>query len=114
MHIFGIRYTNIMAKESSSQKRKIVANKTSGNQITRRSNKGREEAFPLLFSNQTYLYIGIGCALIAVGLILMLGGGMKDPAVWDESVIYSPIRITLAPIVILAGLGMQIYAIFRK
>lgn len=58
--------------------------------------------------------MGIGCGLIALGLILMLGGGMDDPAVWDESVIYSPIRITLAPIVILAGLGMQIYAIFKK
>ncbi len=46
--------------------------------------------------------------------MLMLGGGMKDPMIWDESVIYSPVRITLAPIIILAGLGMQIYAIFKK
>jgi len=61
-----------------------------------------------------YIYIGIGCALIAVGLLLMLGGGMKDPNVWDESVIYSFRRITLAPIFILAGLGMQVYAIFKK
>jgi hypothetical protein len=68
----------------------------------------------LLFNKQTYLYIGIGCALIALGLVLMLGGGMEDPNVWDESVIYSPRRLTLAPIVILAGLGMQIYAIFKK
>jgi hypothetical protein len=58
--------------------------------------------------------MGIGCALIGLGLLLMLGGGMSDPNVWDESVIYSPRRITLAPIVILAGLGMQVYAIFKK
>lgn len=103
-----------MAKESSSQKRKIVANKNTGNQSQRRSNTRNTQAFPLLFNKQTYLYIGIGCGLIALGLILMLGGGMDDPAVWDESVIYSPIRITLAPIIILAGLGMQIYAIFKK
>lgn len=103
-----------MAKESSSPKRKIVANKTSSNPTPRRSNARKEEAFPILFTNQTYLYIGIGCGLIALGLVLMLGGGMTDPSVWDESVIYSPIRITLAPIVILAGLGMQIYAIFKK
>jgi hypothetical protein len=103
-----------MAKESSSPKRKIVANKTSGNPSQRRAGARKEESFPLLFNKQTFLYMGIGCGLIALGLILMLGGGMDDPAVWDESVIYSPIRITLAPIVILAGLGMQIYAIFKK
>ncbi len=103
-----------MAKETSSSKRKIVANKHSGNQSQRRANTRNVQEFPLLFTKQTYLYIGIGCAMITVGLILMLGGGMKDPSVWDESVIYSPIRITLAPIIILAGLGMQIYAILKK
>ena len=103
-----------MAKETSSQKRKITAGKSSGSGAQRRSGKGKEEAFPLLFTKQNYLFVGVGCALIALGLILMLGGDMKDPSVWDESVIYSPIRITLAPIIILAGLGMQIYAIFKR
>lgn len=103
-----------MAKESSSPKRKIVANKNPGNVSQRRAGSRKEEAFPLLFTKQTYMYIGIGCGLIALGLMLMLGGGMKDPMIWDESVIYSPVRITLAPIIILAGLGMQIYAIFKK
>jgi hypothetical protein len=52
--------------------------------------------------------------VIALGLILMLGGSMKDPNTWDESVIYSWRRITLAPIVILAGLTVVGYAIFKK
>ncbi|MDZ4749882.1 MAG: DUF3098 domain-containing protein [Saprospiraceae bacterium] len=80
----------------------------------RSSNTRNVQSFPLLFHKQNYLYMGIGCALIGLGLLLMLGGGMSDPNVWDESVIYSPRRITLAPIVILAGLGMQVYAIFKK
>ena len=69
---------------------------------------------PVLFDRKNYILIGIGCGLIALGLILMLGGNMKDPNVWDESIIYSFRRITLAPIVILAGLGFQVYAIFKK
>jgi len=60
------------------------------------------------------MIIAIGCGIIAFGLILMLGGAMKDPNAWDESVIYSFRRITLAPIFILAGLGVVGYAIFKK
>jgi hypothetical protein len=39
---------------------------------------------------------------------------MPDANTWDESVIYSFTRITLAPIIILTGLGVEIYAIFAK
>ncbi|MBK9212974.1 MAG: DUF3098 domain-containing protein [Saprospiraceae bacterium] len=55
-----------------------------------------------------------GAVLILIGFLLMSGGSMKDPNVWDESVIYSPIRITLAPIVILAGIVLNIYAVFKR
>jgi hypothetical protein len=103
-----------MSKESKPQKKKIVASRPTGSVPSRRANTRQVQLFPLLFNNQNYLYIGIGCGLIALGLILMLGGGMKDPNVWDESVIYSSRRTVLAPIVILAGLGMQVYAIFKK
>jgi hypothetical protein len=58
--------------------------------------------------------MGAGIALIALGLILMSGGEMQDPNVWDESIIYSPVRITVAPILIICGLIIEIFAIFRK
>ncbi len=103
-----------MSQDPKSQKKKATFNKPATTQQSRRTSTRTVQAFPLLFTKDNYLYIGIGCALIALGLILMLGGDMKDPNVWDESVIYSARRITLAPIVILAGLGMQIYAIFKK
>ncbi len=104
-----------MSQDPKPLKKKVVANKPSmGQQAQRRSANRNVQSFPLLFTKQNYLYIGIGCGLIGLGLILMLGGGMKDPNVWDESVIYSARRTVLAPIVILAGLGMQVYAIFKK
>jgi hypothetical protein len=105
-----------MSQDPKSQKKKAAPAKPAGAvQAQRRSTTTRNiQSFPLLFSRQNYLYIGIGCGLIGLGLILMLGGGMKDPNVWDESVIYSGRRTVLAPIVILAGLAMQVYAIFRK
>lgn len=105
-----------MSQDPKPLKKKVASTKPATTvQSQRRANSTRNvQSFPLLFTKQNYLYMGIGCALIAVGLLLMLGGGMSDPNVWDESVIYSPRRITLAPIVILAGLGMQVYAIFKK
>jgi hypothetical protein len=55
-----------------------------------------------------------GLGLIFLGLILMAGGSMPSSDVWDESLIYSSRRTILAPMVILAGLGFQIWAIFAK
>ncbi len=68
----------------------------------------------MLFGRENFKFILIGLALIFLGMILMIGGGMPSPDVWDESLIYSHRRITLAPILILAGLGVEVYAIFKK
>ena len=103
-----------MSKDPKAIKKKVVAARPSSSTTTRRMVARAQPSFPLLFTKQNYLYIAIGCGMIALGMILMLGGGMKDPNVWDESVIYSPVRTVLAPIVILAGLGMEIYAIFKR
>ena len=58
--------------------------------------------------------MAIGVGLIALGMILMLGGAMKDPNQWDESIIYSARRTVVAPIFILAGIVTEIYAIIKK
>ncbi len=67
----------------------------------------------LAFGKENYKWIGIGLALITIGMLLMIGGYNENPAVWDESEIYSMRRILLAPIVILTGLAIQVYAIFK-
>jgi len=68
----------------------------------------------LLFGKENYKYMLIGIGLIALGMILMMGGSMPSPDVWDESLIYSPVRTVISPILILAGLGLQFVAIFKK
>lgn len=69
---------------------------------------------PLLFGKQNYFLMLAGILLIAIGYVLMAGGAMPSPDVWDESIIYSTRRTVLAPIFILAGLGLEIYAIFKR
>lgn len=69
---------------------------------------------PLTFGKDTYVWMGVGFALVVLGLLLMSGGRGDDPTVFDESVIYSFRKVTLAPLVMLAGLGTVIYAILKK
>ncbi|HPK10993.1 MAG: DUF3098 domain-containing protein [Saprospiraceae bacterium] len=68
----------------------------------------------LLYGKRNYIFFGIGTLLIIIGLVLMSGGHMPSKDVWDESLIYSFRRITLAPIVILTGLGFLIYSVFTR
>lgn len=56
----------------------------------------------------------IGVVILIIGFLLMAGGGSDDPNVFNPDEVYSPRRITIAPIVILIGLGIEIYAIFRQ
>ena len=67
-----------------------------------------------LFGKENYRWMLIGLVLIALGLILMSGGKSKDPNVFNPSEIYSFTRITIAPILILGGFVVEIFAIFRK
>lgn len=63
-----------------------------------------------LFGKRNYTFMLIGLAFIALGFILMAGGGSDDPNVWNDA-INSFQRIRLAPTLIIIGLGIQIYAI---
>ncbi len=83
-------------------------------QSTLRKSAKEEGGQALLYGRQHYLLMGGGVLLIALGLVLMAGGAMPSPDVWDESLIYSPRRTILAPLVMLAGLGLEIYAIFKR
>ena len=57
----------------------------------------------------------IGIVVIAIGMFLMSGGkSSNDPHVFDKSAVYSATRITVAPLLILAGLVIEIFAIFRN
>lgn len=67
-----------------------------------------------LFGKENYTWIIAGLAVIGLGLILMAGGKSEDPNQFDPNAVYSTTRITIAPILILLGLGIEIFAIFRK
>lgn len=68
----------------------------------------------VLFTKENLKWMIIGGALIVLGFILMSGGKSSDPNHFDDGGVYSPMRITVAPILILAGLAVMVYAIMKK
>ena len=54
----------------------------------------------------------IGFVVMAVGYVIMTGGGSDDPAVFNEAM-FDFRRLVLAPLVILAGIGLEIFAIMK-
>jgi hypothetical protein len=67
-----------------------------------------------LFTKDNYIWMIAGIIVVAIGIILMAGGKSNDPNVFKENEVYSTRRITIAPILILLGLGVEVYAIFKK
>ena len=58
--------------------------------------------------------MGVGLLVIALGFILMMGGSMPEPDMWDNDLIFSFRRITLAPFLVITGFVIEIYAIFKR
>ena len=74
-------------------------------------NTDKQKVMP--FGKMNYLFVIIGLVLIAIGFVLMIGGGSTDPDVFNEKM-FDFQRITLAPILVLAGFVVEIVAIFWR
>lgn len=68
----------------------------------------------IFFSKENYKWMVIGGIIIILGMVLMMGGKSSNPEVFDYNVVYSTTRITIAPILIVGGLLVELYAILRK
>ncbi len=76
-----------------------------------KKNTGKEN---FALGKENYILLVIGFAIIVLGFILMMGGKSEDPNVFNEEEIFSFRRITLAPVVVLAGFIFEIWAIMKK
>lgn len=72
-----------------------------------------EEEKKLPFAKMNYILVLVGVALIALGMILMIGGGSSDPDVFNPKM-FNFQRLTLSPILILLGFVVEIVAIFWR
>jgi hypothetical protein len=75
--------------------------------------KNNDDKKEFLFDKINYKILLIGIGIIALGFILMSGGGSEDPNVFNED-IFNFRRIRLAPTTVLIGFGITIYAIIKN
>lgn len=72
-----------------------------------------EKSANFAFGKENYKLLFIGLAFILLGFILMVGGGSKDPNVFNPAM-FNFQRLTLAPVLILTGYVIEIFAIMKK
>jgi hypothetical protein len=97
-----------MDKKPTSSKNPAAKTVRGEEQVSKQPNVGQ-----FAFGKENYRLMLIGLALIAAGFLLMIGGGSNDPNVFNPE-IFSFRRITLAPILILAGYVVEIFAIMKR
>ena len=76
--------------------------------------KKKEQLFDFAMPKWKYKWILVGFVVVLIGYALMIGGGSKDPNVFDESELFSFRRITLSPIIIVLGLVFEIVVIMWR
>ncbi|MBL0357596.1 MAG: DUF3098 domain-containing protein [Chitinophagaceae bacterium] len=78
------------------------------------NDKKQTTAVNPLFTKDNYIWMLAGIVVMAIGFFLMGGGKSPDPTKFNDNEIYSTTRITIAPILIIAGFVIEIFAIMRK
>ncbi len=94
-----------MAKQSPAQKEK---------QTSVAPQKQTSPVTPFIFDRTNYLIMIAGVVVILIGFVLMSGGATSDPNVFPKEELYSFRRITLAPIVVMIGFGIEVFAILKR
>ena len=69
---------------------------------------------PFSFNVKNYRLLFIGLAINIFGYILMIGGGAEDPNEFNADELFSDMRITIAPMLIVAGFVLILYSIMKK
>lgn len=110
-----------MSKNKPAKKKVVISTKSSKKKVTattatrlKTPTATTNRTVELVFGKQQYILMLAGLGLIFVGLACMTGGAMPSPDVWDENIIYNPRITVVAPILILSGLILEIYAIFKR
>ncbi len=79
--------------------------------VVKKMDGERESGMALGRRNYVLMLIGLG--ILVVGFLLMSGGGSDQDAVFNEAM-FSFRRITLAPIVVIAGFALEVWAIMWR
>lgn len=83
------------------------------NKFSTNNNKTEEQQSGFTLEKKNYILLAIGFGILLIGFFLMSGGKSEDPNVFNEA-IFSFRRITLAPILLIIGFIVEIFAIMWR
>jgi hypothetical protein len=67
-----------------------------------------------IFGKENYIWMLAGLVVMAIGFFLMAGGKSADVTKFNDSEVYSTTRITVAPLLIIAGFVIEVFAIMKN
>ena len=76
-------------------------------------NNEEKKGFQFAFGKINYILMGVGILILALGYILLAGGGSDDPNVFNTAM-FDNRRLYVAPILIVLGFVVEIVAIMFK
>lgn len=79
-----------------------------------KKNQNNDPIFHFGFQKENYKWLLIGLAINILGYILMIGGGSDNPNIFKEEELFSSTRLNVAPVLIIAGFIVMIFAIMKK
>lgn len=97
-------------KKQKAQQKEVSSNPS---QTAPKKQKSEDEMVTFSFSRQNYRLLIIGILIITLGFLLMIGGGSEDPNVFNFKM-FNFQRLTLAPILIITGYIIEIFAIMKR
>ena len=65
------------------------------------------------FHKENYKFLFLGLILLALGFILMIGGGSDNPDVFSDA-IFNTQRLTIAPLLLIAGFAIEVWAVLKR
>lgn len=95
------------------QEKPVLSSETALNRDSA-SLKEYSRSAPFSFNAKNYRLLLIGLGINILGFILMIGGGTDDPNKFDAGELFSHTRITIAPMLIVAGYIVIMFAIMKK
>jgi len=103
----------ITTPKSEVENKKKVVQKTVS-KLGKRAAVTKSEGEELLYGRTNYILMAAGVGLMLLGYLLMTGGAQPNAETWDPNIIYNFRRVTLGPFLVLVGIGIEIFAIFKQ
>lgn len=91
-----------------------MATQTEKKQVETKKPQTEKKMFDFVFGRENYILMVAGIVILGIGYLLLAGGRSDDPNVFNGEQLFSTRRLVIAPLVILAGLIVEIVAILKK